>query len=286
MVRLLIFQKIPVARFFPSPPMMIGYCPRDGRRSRRKTEQNMRKSFGLNISKYPFAIVPALGLALVVSGCITSPVWQYGDTKEAKEVRLSSCRDGLLDDGEDGNTQISVTDGRDGYWFAFVDHWGSTMEPRKRFAPAQGGIPGSKHAFRIHGKLASTGDSLYAGIGFAFSSPKIPFDISHAKGIRFWAKGPGRIRFKIPDRNTDPQGDRCTDCYNDFGVDIYLQDEWIRYTVPFDKMSQQDGWGDRAPALDPEGAMVVQWQFGTPGAEYDLWVDQIELVGCSEAEAP
>jgi hypothetical protein len=49
-------------------------------------------------------------------------------------------------------------------------------------------------------------------------------------------------------------------------------------------MSQQPGWGDRAPALDTKGTMVVQWQFYTPGRDYDIWIDNIELVGCSEAK--
>ncbi len=229
--------------------------------------------------------VGMVAVCVILAGCITSPVWQYGDTKMAKETKLGSCPNGLLDDAEDNNTQIIVADGRDGYWFSFADMWGSTIEPRQRFEFSKGGPNDSKYAARIKGKLASVGDSLYAGFGFAFTNPKTPFDISKARGIRFWAKGPGKITFKVPDRNTDPQGDRCTDCYNDFGVDIYLRKEWMRYTVPFDKMRQQDGWGDRAPALDTTGAFVVQWQYSTPGGDYDIWVDEIELVGCGVQES-
>ncbi len=228
----------------------------------------------------------AVGFCLF--GCITSPVWKYGDTKTAKETQMSACPNGLLDDAEDGNTQVATVDGRDGYWFAFVDTWGSTMEPRSRFVMTEGGYSKgqSKFAANVKGKLAEAGDSVYAGFGFAFTNPKTPFDIAKAKGIRFWAKGPGKIRFKIPDRNTDPSGDRCTDCYNDFGVDIYLQDTWMRYTVPFEAMTQNPGWGDRAPSVDVHGAFAVQWQYDTPGGAYDIWVDQIELVGCDTTEAP
>jgi endoglucanase len=236
------------------------------------------------VRPYLKAILNILVLSSLALGCITSPVWKYGDTKEAKEEKLEPCPNGLLDDGEDGDTRIVVTDGREGYWFNFVDPWGSTIEP-KRFAFQPGGPGDSKMAANMHGVLAKSGESLYSGMGFAFTNPKTPFDISHAKGIRFWAKGPGKIRFKVPDRNTDPQGDRCTDCYNDFGVDIFLQNEWIRYTVPFDKMTQQDGWGDRTPGLDIKGAFAVQWQFDTAGAAYDIWVDNIELVGCTAPEA-
>lgn len=220
----------------------------------------------------------------LLNACITSPVWEYGETKAAKEFDLPACENGLVDDGEDGNTQIIVADGRDGYWFSFLDTWGSKMEER-RFKMSEGGFgEKSKFGANIKGTLVEKGDSVYAGMGFSFTNPKSPFDISKAKGIRFWAKGPGLIRFKITDRNTDPVGDRCSDCYNDFGVDLYLQDKWMRYTIPFAEMKQQDGWGDRAPALDTEGAFSVQWHFANAGESFDIWVDQIELVGCSKDE--
>jgi len=228
----------------------------------------------------------ALAVTLLFAGCITSPVWEYGETKTAKVTNLPTCENGLLDDGEDGDTQIRKVDGRDGYWFAFVDQWGSKMEP-KPFGMSKGGRNGdSGYAINIKGTLAATGDSIYAGVGFAFTNPKTPYDISRATGVRFWAKGPGRVRFKIPDRNTDPVGDRCTDCYNDFGVELVLEDRWQRYTVPFSMMTQKDGWGDRAPAVDEEGVFAVQWQVDTAGQPFDLWVDDIELVGCGVEDVP
>ncbi len=216
----------------------------------------------------------------LLTGCITSSPWEHGSTALAKATRMEACPNGLLDNAEDGDNQIVKVGGRDGYWFSFADALGTTIDPKGQFVMAQAGPPGSKHAARVKGTLAKSGDSLYAGLGFAFTNPKSPFDISKAKGFRFWAKGPGRIRFKAPDVNTAPEGDRCSDCYNDFGVDIYLQPDWQRYTVPFDKMTQQPGWGDRAPALEVKSVIAIQWQFSTPGADYDIWVDNIELVGC------
>lgn len=242
------------------------------------------RTYSPNIAKPGHLTEKALiGIApLFFAACITSPVWEYGETKVAKEFNLPACENGLLDDAEDGNTQIVVADDRDGYWFSFMDSWGSTLENR-RFAMAEGGFDGnSKYAAHIKGKLVDEGDAAYAGMGFAFTNPKTPFDISRAAGIRFWAKGPGKIRFKITDRNTDPNGDRCTDCYNDFGVEIYLQDQWMRYTVPFNEMKQKDGWGDRAPALDTKGSFAVQWHYDSSGEPFDIWVDQVELVGCAK----
>ncbi|MBN2195079.1 MAG: hypothetical protein JW751_19840 [Polyangiaceae bacterium] len=84
--------------------------------------------------------------------------------------------------------------------------------------------------------------------------------------------------------NTAPEGDRCTDCYDDFGGDLFLQEGWNRYTVPFDDMVQQPGWGDRAPEVERTKLIAVQWQYNTAGADYEIWVDDVELVGCERTK--
>ena len=50
-------------------------------------------------------------------------------------------------------------------------------------------------------------------------------------------------------------------------------------------MTQKPGWGDRAPAVDQEGAFAIQFQVDQAGKDYDIWVDDIELVGCSTGDA-
>lgn len=221
-----------------------------------------------------------IGLIGLLPGCITSPTYEFGPTAEAKTTTLPPCRDGLLDDLEDGDGQAAKINGRDGYWFTFADTEGSTIEPRGEYKPSPGGANGSKFAGHASGKIAPKGVSLYAGIGVNLTNPKTPYDLGSAKGIQFWAKGPGRVRFTTMDINTSPEGDRCSDCYNHFGVDITLQDSWQRYTVPFEKMAQQSGWGDRSPAVDTHHVFGVQWQFSTANTAYDIWFDDIRLVGC------
>lgn len=228
-----------------------------------------------------------IALALLTSGCITSPPSEYGETPLAKKTKLKSCPGGLVDDTEDNDSQILKNEGRDGYWFTFKDPEGTTVEPSGDFVMTEGG-PGraqglpadSKYAARAKGKVAESGKSVYVGFGFALTSPKTPYDASKYKGVSFWMKGPGKVRFKTPDVNTDPVGDRCDDCYNDFGVDLHVSEEWTRYTVPFDRLAQQPGWGDPAPTVASDALFAVQWQFDTLGAEFDLWVDNVEFVGC------
>jgi endoglucanase len=213
----------------------------------------------------------------VLAGCITSPTWEHGTTKQAIETRLEACPDGLIDDAEDGDNQIAKRAGRDGYWFSFKDPWGSTVTPSGKFTMSKSDREGSKFAARISGKVANTGESLYVGLGFSFTDPHTPYNAGFAKGLRFWAKGPGRVRLKVPDANTTPEGDRCKDCYNDFGVDLYLQDKWVRYTVPFEAMTQQPGWGDRTPRISSSELFAVEWQFksrvptSTSGSTTSSW---------------
>jgi endoglucanase len=218
--------------------------------------------------------------ACSLSGCITSPPSDFGATAIAKKERLNSCRYGLIDDLEDGDSQIAKLEEREGYWFTSADPEGSTILPKGDFKPDGASFNESKRAAHMHGKMARSGKSLYVVLGFAFLNPKGNYDASKYKGISFWAKGPGKVRFQVPDVDTSPEGDKCTDCYNHFGVDLFLTDKWTRYTIPFDRMAMQPGWGDPAPEVNAKALFGVQWQFNTPGADYDVWVDDVEFVGC------
>jgi endoglucanase len=228
------------------------------------------------------ALLPGAGvfLGLLCTGCITSPTGAYLVAEESSKLTFSECPGGLVEDGEDGDGQTIKHEGRGGYWFTFADALGSTISPKGPFQMAEGGPSGSKFAARMKGKIAATGDSVYVGMGFALSDPRGLYDASKYKGVTFWGKGPGKVRFKAPDVNTDPSGDRCDDCYNDFGVDIYFSDQWTRYTIPFEQLQQNPGWGDRAPEVAKDKLFALQWQFNTNDAEYDIWIDQVSFVGC------
>jgi endoglucanase len=217
---------------------------------------------------------------VVFAGCITSPASEYGATPIAKKEHLNSCPDGLIDDLEDNDSQIAKKEGREGYWFTFTDTYGSTITPRDKFNADTGGPDGSHYAAHMQGKISTTGQYPYVGMGFSFLNPKGNYDASKYKGISFWAKGNGKVRLEVLDANTQPEGDRCTACYNNFGVELYLSDQWTRYTVPFDRLAQQPGWGDQTGAVSTKELFGVQWQFRTAGSQYDIWFDDIEFVGC------
>lgn len=197
----------------------------------------------------------------------------------------------LIEDGEDNNNQVMVQDGRSGYWYTFVDHEGTTIEPAESatgvvFSFAQGGVNGSAYAARIAGTVGKA-NVVYAGMGANFTDPKGPYDASRFGGISFWAKkGPnstGKIRVKVPDIATDPEGNICPEsaCFNDFGMDLKITEEWTKYVLLFDKLKQQKGWGSPHPgSIDKSQLFAFQVQVNDKGQHYDIWMDDIGFTGC------
>ena len=193
----------------------------------------------------------------------------------------------VIDDFQDGTNQVLVQEGRKGYWYTFVDKVGTTVSPPagKKFIMSPGGANGAPYAARMIGKVSASGDPQYSGMGFSFTNPKGPYDASKYTGVAFWAKvGAGSqkaVRLKVPDINTDPDGKVCTECFNDFGVDLDLTEQWKRYTVTFDKMTQMEGWGSpQKDHIDKSKVFGMQWQVNKPGASYDIWVSDVSFTGC------
>ncbi len=191
----------------------------------------------------------------------------------------------VLDDAEDGDHQAAKADQRGGWWYTYADEAGTTVNPAGEFKMSQGGANNSQWAARMHGKTGP-GGILYAGVGFSITDPKAPFDLSCCKGISFWAKKAGsgiaNVRLKVPDVDTTPEGNQCKECYNDFGADYTFTDEWTKYELLFADMKQESSWGDKFPAIMPNAIYGLQWQVKLPNQEFDIWVDQVELVGCGQ----
>lgn len=220
-------------------------------------------------------------------GCIPEGGGAVTGAAAANTPEGKACpQDGVIDDGEDGNNQVAPNKGRTGYWYTFADKEGSTVTPAAggTFAMARGGANGSTQAAHMSGKVGGA-TVVYAGMGFNFVDPKGAYDASAYKGIAFWAKvsegSTTKVRLKVPDGDTDPDGKVCSACFNDFGADLELTTTWTKYTVPFSTMTQLPGWGaPHPPSVVPAKLYGVQWQVNTPGASYDVWVDDVVFTGC------
>jgi endoglucanase len=233
--------------------------------------------------------VPLLATLLAVSSACIMPgkTPAVGNAGEA----FGSCgADGLIDDGEDGNNQSKATGGRGGYWYTFMDKTkGTTVTPEAGaeggiFTMSPGGVNGSKYAVNVKGRVGR-GQVVFGAVGMNFTDPMGMYDASQYKGIAFWAKkGPssyGKVRFKVPDASTHEAGGVCTECFNDFGADLVLTESWQHFVFPWRKLKQLPDWGQPKPhAIKPGKLFGLQWQVNQPGADFDIWIDDVEFIGC------
>jgi hypothetical protein len=245
----------------------------------------MKRTLSMN------GLICVLSLSAMVlgSGCRKRVVPTSDETKNSPEGKACPASEGVISDGENNSNQINTIKGRGGYWYTFVDTNGSSITPTAgsqggTFAMTAGGANGSKYAARMTGQVG-TADTVYAGMAMNFVDPKGTYDGTAYKGISFWAKkGPGstaKVRLKVPDINTDPDGKICKECFNDFGMDLVLGDNWTQYVVPYSAMTQMKGWGSpRTPAIDSSQMYAVQFQVNEKGAPFDIWVDDIQFTGC------
>jgi endoglucanase len=228
-----------------------------------------------------------LPIALAVSGCLTTPASETGFTMRARQEQPGACSgDALIEDMDDGDTRVLVREGRGGYWYTSVDTEGSVIDQAGAFKMGAPGRSGSGHAAHMSGRMAPSGWSVYASMGFGLAHPNGPYDASRYAGVTFWAKGPAHVRFKIPDAFTAPGAGNCKDCYNDFGIELAFTSKWERYTIPFSWLAQQPGWGDPRPEIAANAIYGLQWQFGTRDRAFDIWVDDIAFFCGDEGSAP
>ena len=217
--------------------------------------------------------------------------WDAADPGRQKLPKGRACpaEIGMISDGESANKTNFIA-GRGGYWYTFLDtkdNGGSDIWPTSgalggTFEMSDGGANGSSHHARMRGSVGG-GDIVYAGMGLNFVDPKGMYDASRYRGIAFWAKkNPGstaRVRLKVPDAQTDPDGKLCRQCFNDHGYDLVLGDDWTLYTIPFDEMRQED-WGPKDAGIDPARIYGIQFQVSEKGAPFDISVDELHFTGC------
>jgi endoglucanase len=227
-------------------------------------------------------------MALAAGGCRKKVSATSEEAKQSPEGRACPPNIGMISDGETGANQTNVVKGRGGYWYTFSDKEGSTVTPMPgaqggTFAMTAGGANGTKFAAKMSGTVGNA-EIVYAGMGMNFVDPKGQYDSSAYKGISFWAKkgpGTGKVRLKVPDKSTDPDGKICTECFNDFGADLTLTDQWQQFTIPFSAFKQLKGWGSPHPdGVDPATLYGIQFQVNDKGQPFEIWVDEIQFTGC------
>jgi endoglucanase len=202
----------------------------------------------------------------------------------------------MIENAEDGDGRLLLHDGRTGYVYTYADSEGSTVNPAGdgAFKPALGGANGTAYALRFSGKTADVKDPnrvVLGGLGMDLTDKRERYDASRYGGLAFFARrgkdSTERVRLLVRDENTDPEGGICTVCWNDFGEDLALDEDWKRFVVPFSKLEQQPGWGlPRPRALQSRSVFSLAFHVTEKGRPFDIWVDELAFIDCAERGLP
>lgn len=189
----------------------------------------------------------------------------------------------LIDDLEDGDTQISTAQGRSGAWSTFDDGTqGMHSEPEL----SKGGAQGSKHALCIHGGgYSDWGGAMTLNLN-APMSPRSIYDASAYTGISFWARGSAtQFRALVVDRYSDPALMLCSGCYDHFQAPFTPTDEWQQYRFSWKELKQQ-GFGDMQPNICPASLLALNFEW-PENADFELCLDDVAFTTAGDdSETP
>jgi hypothetical protein len=191
----------------------------------------------------------------------------------------------LIDDFEDGNDRIFKAFERDGFWFAAGDKTeGSKVSPSGTFAPELLAETEAKKDNRFAAHLAASGQADWgviwgSALHWTKDGIKCPANLSAFAGLRFRAKGPGRVRVSVAVPEVTPQegGGTCADrCYDTHSRLFLLSELWDSYEVRWEKMAQA-GWGAEA-RFTPERVVNLAFNVDVKALPIDFWLDDVELI--------
>ena len=184
-------------------------------------------------------------------------------------------RSALIDDFEDGDGYVHAAEGRSLFWLLHFDY---DKEGEVTRVPRPEPTAGSGHA---HGRaLHLTGGTL-RDWGAVLDLPFAPhrcYDASAYAGLRFRAKGPGRVFVGAREVRVVPTrwGGTCqADCYNVHAAAVSLGSDWKQYEVRWNQMRQR---GYDTPPLDPTSLHSLQWHVHGEDTPFDFWIDDVEFI--------
>ena len=187
----------------------------------------------------------------------------------------------VIDDLEDGDSQILEFDGRAGTWYTYNDGTETGTQwpvPGEAFVPTPEGASDSDYCAAVE---ASGFTTWGAGLGLDLNKPPgVPrreYDGSDYAGVLLFARGSGTLRFKVQTAGTVAieHGGTCTEaCGDNHGITVELTPTWAPYILAFDEITQQ-GWGTPAP-FDPSALLGLQFQ-ASGNEDFELYIDDVEF---------
>jgi hypothetical protein len=200
---------------------------------------------------------------------------------------------GLIDDMEDGDAQITLEDGRNGYWYVGGDDTpGASTEPELKmpFQMTALSAERSNYAARIKA-VGFSGWGSVIGFNFVELAGSVkPYDASAFCAVELWAKAASAttVRFRAPDVNTHQAGGVCTvgggagkDCYDHFVSSISLGTTWKRFEIKLSTLQQAGtGYHPADGKLRTNALMALEWGLPGSGNTYEIWIDDVKFLAC------
>ncbi len=191
---------------------------------------------------------------------------------------VGSGRDPLIDDFEDGDTRMPVSDKRAGYWIAFNDGTGK-QKPRVGSVFPSNRIPGSRGASRFGLHTSGSGFTEWGAVLAAELNPRRCYDASAYAGLTFWARGRATLRVvaKMTQVVSEEFGGSCVkDCYDGHGTIRTLTRDWQKYVLPWEEFKQR-GFGAAVP-FDPRSLYSIEFAAPEGQPSFDFWIDDVAFV--------
>lgn len=188
----------------------------------------------------------------------------------------------MIDDFEDGDRQLLQSGNRHGSWYTSNDGSGiqaPAPDPAgdMPFVLSTPGSPQSpEYALRTVG-WGFTGWGALLSVNLnAPQKALCSYDVSALTGIRFQAKGTGKLRVTLGTRATTQVadgGDCTTDTCSDFGAAVVLSDDWAQVSVAFTDFTQPS-WATPAAWEPTETIRLTYW---VEQGDFDYWIDDVQF---------
>jgi len=180
----------------------------------------------------------------------------------------------LVDDFETDPGRILAEDGRGGWWFSYDDG------TRGRLLREEVEVDGSRALHVVASGFVRWGAGFGASLHPATTARLgCPYDASVYSGVRFRARGHGRLRVMLADVNNTPvaRGGSCTRpgarCDDHPGVWVDLEPEWKTYEYPFCTLVPE-GWGGSTQGIDPSRLLAFHFRVGARQS-VEVWLDDL-----------
>lgn len=187
----------------------------------------------------------------------------------------------LIDDFEDGDTAGIEEEGRQIFWFTFHDETPGKLLPDELFLPSPGGTRDSHLAAHVNAfGFSQWGAGFGAAVTNVTGSVRCPFNASGFSGIRFSARGSGRVRvsLSVPEVVEEQFGGTCRPSAKEICNDLHgawftLTPTYSAYSFKWSDFVQRQ-FGKRA-LFQPARIVAMQFTFEKDQLPIDAWFDDV-----------